>query len=401
MLSNLYPPIVSGSSIQSCTLAREFVKRGKEVVVITAHVLPSSEAYEVQDGVHVYRIPCIKLPKMEIALNFPWLNTTLLPGNMKRIVDIIIKHKIDILHLHNHMFDLALSAVKVRKKLCIPMVVTIHTMIKHAQDIYNFLLYPADRIFLKNAVIKNSDIVISPDYNILDYVKTAFGGDNNRLILYGIDKVKRPEQARIDTLIDRFNLAGKRIILSVGHVHKIRDRKDLVESMPIVLEQIPNAILLIVGSVATAIPLKIARRLGIEDKVIFSGPLPHDDVAALLSIADMEAHWLNQDSPDKTSLGIASLESMGSGKVTIAVANENTYGYGVLKNGENVILVEAGKPEKLARIIISIFLDGDRCDKIGRRARRTIEEHFNWDKVCNDTLVVYKKALLQSPWNQA
>jgi len=398
MFSNLYPPIVSGSSTQSSALARELVMQGKEVAVITARVNRDTKIYENIDGVHVYRIPCIKLPKMEIALNFPWLNLTFIPGNMRRITEIIKKHKSDVLHLHNHMFDLAFSAVRIRKNLHIPMVVTIHTMIKHSQNIYNMLLYPADKIFLKNAVIKNADIVISPDYNILNYVRTAFRVSNNRVILYGIEIPKPPSRERVAELRRKFNLAGKQIILSVGHVHKIRDRKDLVESMPMVLKRISNAVLLIVGAVATDIPSKIAMRLGIEDSVIFTGPLPHSDVGALLSIADMEAHWLNQDSPDKTSLGVASLESMRSGKVTVSVANENTYGPDVLKNGENLILVEAGKIEKLAHIIISILSDLERQTKIGSQARKSIEKHFSWGKICSDTLSVYQEARLRYPW---
>jgi 1,2-diacylglycerol 3-alpha-glucosyltransferase len=397
MFSNLYPPVVSGSSTQSGLLAREFARRGKQVSVITAKIDHESRDYEEVDGVHIYRLPCIRLPKMEIALNFPWLNYTFTPQNMRRITEIIKKRKPDILHLHNHMFDLAFSAILVRKKFHIPLVITIHTVIKHSQRLYNLILSPLDRILLKRTVINNADHIISPDDNIRKYVEDVFGVKNTTIVPYGIEIPKEPRKSRVSKLRQKFNLNNRRVILSVGHVHKIRDRKDLIEAMPMVLERMPSAVLLIVGAVATDIPAKTARKLGIEDSVIFTGPVPHDDIAAFLALGDLEAHWLNQDSPEKTSLGIASLESMGAGKVVVAVANENTYGHDVLRNGENVILVKPNNPHKLAHTIVSILGDPNRCRLIAQKARRTVEKNFSWENAIARTLAVYQLAARSGP----
>ncbi|MDQ3817297.1 MAG: glycosyltransferase [Acidobacteriota bacterium] len=117
-------------------------------------------------------------------------------------------------------------------------------------------------------------------------------------------------------------------------LHEIRNRKDLIEALPGVLKKFPDTLLLVVGTVADQSPVQAARRLGISESVIFTGAVPHKEIPALLDLADIEAHWLTQDSPEKTSLGIASLEAMGAGKVVLSAANENTYGPGVLKNGE-------------------------------------------------------------------
>ena len=124
MFSNLFPPVVSGSSTQSSTLARELVKRGHEVVVITAHVDSNTPAYEHLDGVHIYRLPALRLPRLPIALNFPWLSVTFTPGNQRRIAAILDRHQPDVLHLHNHMFDLAFSAVRMHRRFKKPLVVT-------------------------------------------------------------------------------------------------------------------------------------------------------------------------------------------------------------------------------------------------------------------------------------
>src|SRR5205807_1271870 len=99
MFSNLYPPVVSGSATQSSSLARELAKRGCEVAVITARVAGGSPEYERVDGVHVHRLPALRLPKAAIALNFPWLSYTFTPANLRRIAAILDRHSPDVLHL--------------------------------------------------------------------------------------------------------------------------------------------------------------------------------------------------------------------------------------------------------------------------------------------------------------
>lgn len=391
MFSNLFPPVVSGSSTQTMSLSRELVKLGHSVVVITAKVIADSLDYEVTDGIHVYRMNAFKLPRMGIAFNFPWLSFTFTPFNIKRIKEIINKHDCRIIHLHNHMFDLAFSAVKISKALNKSLFLTVHTVIKHSNPMYNLFLFPIDRFFLKNTVIKNVDHIICPDINIQEYVYEAFGNDNEtEIIPYGINFLPAPHDDDIDKLQKKYNLTGKRVILSLGHVHDIRNRKDIVEALPYILKKYPDTVLLVVGTVATDIPSMTACKLGVQESVVFTGAVPYSLVPAYIALADIEAHWLTQDSVDKTSLGIATLETMGAGKTIISAANENTHGPGVLKNGENLILVEPHEPEKLGEIIIELLGNENRRTDIGEKAKDTIETHFSWDSVCTKTLDLYR-----------
>jgi glycosyltransferase involved in cell wall biosynthesis len=333
------------------------------------------------------------MPRVEIALNFPWLNWTFIPENQKRIDAIIEKHRPDILHLHNHMFDLAFSAVRIRHRYRIPLAVTIHTIIKHTRDIYNVLLYPADRILLRKIVIEHSDLVICPDYNVKTYVEEAFRAKNHIIIPYGIDRLKPPLPDKTDNIINKFGLKGKRVILSLGHVHDLRNRIDLIKAMPAILAKVPNALLLIVGAVTTDTPVQKANELGVQRAVVFSGAVPHDDISAFLSLADIEAHWLNQDKPGVTSLGIASLESMSFGKPIIAIANVDSYGKGVLQNGENCIIAKSNDSMYLAEIIIDLLENRDKRERIGFEAYKTIKNHFAWESVCKQSLNAYGKMI--------
>lgn len=392
MFSNLFPPVVSGSATQSSALASELVRRGHEVCVITAQVSRASSEHEMVNGVEIHRLPAIRLPRMEISLNFPWLSYTYTPQNIARITRIIEQFRPDVLHLHNHMFDLSFSAVRMRKHFGIPLVITLHTVIKHSNPTYNAILAPIDRLFLRRQVVRQADMLIYPDVNIEEYALDAFGECPGSIIPYGIS-IQHPDLQLVDSLRDQYNLHNKRVILSLGHVHEIRNRKDLVAALPDVLSIHPNTVLLIVGTVATKTPALLAQELGVQNAVLFTGAVPHGHIPAYLALADLEAHWLNQDDPIKTSLGIASLEAMSMGKVVMAAANSDTYGPELLRDGENFVLVKTGQPQALAQQIITLLDNTVMRERIGEQARTTIQDHFSWDNVCGKTTALYRQVI--------
>ncbi|MCD4824484.1 MAG: glycosyltransferase family 4 protein [Phycisphaerae bacterium] len=392
MFSNLFPPVVSGSSTQSSSLAKELKRRGHRPFVITAHVDKSTPDHEEIDGVPIYRLPCLRLPELPISLNFPWLSCTYTPSNLQRIEKIFRRHRPDVIHLHNHMFDLSFAAARMRKQFRLPLAITIHTMIRHTNPLYNLLLYPADRIFLRCMVTQRADLLISPDCNMQMYVKEAFPTSPTVVVPYGINQLPEADPVVIERLRKKHNLRGKRMILSLGHVHEVRNRRDLISALPEVLKKFPDIVVVVVGTEATDTPRKLAKQLGVEGAVIFNGPAPYEEIPAYLALAELEAHLFYQDAAEKTSLGIASQEAMAAGKPIISAANPDSLGRGVLKHGENVYLVERGNPHSMAGAIIEILDDPDKRKRIGQAARQAIKDNFSWEVVCRKTLQAYEQA---------
>jgi glycosyltransferase involved in cell wall biosynthesis len=393
MFSNLFSPVVSGSSTQSAALSIELARRGHRPFVISARLDRGTPAYEEVDGVPVYRLPAIRLPKLPISMNFPWLNCTFTPGNLRKIETIFKHHGPEIIHLHNHMFDLAFSAVLMRKRFRIPLVITVHTMIRHTTKLYNLLLYPADRILLRHLVTDQAQKLICPDINIENYVQNAFPRSPRVVVPYGITLPGEVEADSVEKLRGKHNLNGKRVILSLGNVIELRDRRDLIAALPDIRKTVPDAVIVIVGAEMTDRPRRLARQLGVEDAVFFVGHVPHEKVPTYLALADLEIHLFYQDTLERTSLGIASLEAMGAGKAVLAAANQDTYGKGILSNGENIVLVDRGNSKTLAETVVRLLTDSNRRRTIAERARQTIQEHFTWDSVCSKTIDVYMEVL--------
>ena len=274
-----------------------------------------------------------------------------------------------------------------------PLAITIHTMIHHTTRMYNAVLYPADRILLRCLVTNAADVLLCPDINIEEYVREAFRTTSTEIVPYGISVPDKPAKDQIERIAAKHDLAAKRVILSLGHVHDVRCRRDEVHAMPDILQAFPDAVLVIVGAEITDIPRRLAEELDVADKVIFAGHVAHTDVPAYLALADLEVHLFYQDSQDKQSLGIASLEAMSAGKVVVNAANKDSYGRDLLKHGENIVFVERDQPRSLAQAIIDLLGDREKRESIGAAAAQTIRKHFSWDRVCEKTVAVYRDAI--------
>lgn len=392
MLTNLYPPVVSGSSTHCLQLGRSLASTGMTVVIVTAHVDEDTPEYEQVDGVHIYRLPVLRLPKHAIALNFPWLNSMYNPGNTRRLREIIRRHGSQVLHLHNHMFDSALLGMHVAKSEKLPTVLTMHTVIKHANPLYNAVLYPFDRYLLKHAVVKRATRVISPDGNMARYVAERFRRPGSDLITYGLDEPTPPDPALVESLRAKHKLHGCQVILSIGHVHVIRDRLDLVRALPHIRKEVPNVRLMVVGGVFSDAAERTAKELGVSEHLVFAGAQPQATISSYLALGDIEAHWLNQQKEVTwASPGIASMEAMVNGKAVFAVAPKDIFGVGVLEDDGNVVLVQdpTDAPE-LARRLVELLKNPARARAIGEKARDTCRDNFTWERVADKTIGLYR-----------
>lgn len=389
-LTNLYAPVVSGSSVQSMALAKEMVaQKNHQCIVVTARLDPDSPEYEQDEGVHVYRLPCWRLPKMGISLNFPWLNSLHYPGNFKRLKEIARKHEVDVIHIHNHMFDCAFLGRKLAKYLKKPVTLTLHTIIKHSKNIYNYVLEPVDKHFLGRCIVGPADAVICPDYNMFKYLQDRFGRDDGVLIPYGIALPLSPDPELRKKLIAEYNLADKKIMLSLGHLHALRNRIELIKAMPEVVKAYPDFVLVIVGAVTDNTAKNLVADLGMQDHVIFMGAQPREVVAVFHDIASIEGVWLDQDEEGKNSLGIAAMEGMLAGKPLLSQANINTFGEGVLKNGENVFCYPKLEAPRIAEILKDLLADPEKAHTIGQNAQETAKNTFGWQISVSKTEALY------------
>ncbi|MBN2458156.1 glycosyltransferase family 4 protein [Candidatus Woesearchaeota archaeon] len=388
LFNNIYTPIRSGSTYFVSKLAKRLKRKGHEVVVVTSK-FKGQRSEEVIDGIKVYRLPCLRIPRFEILHNFQYFTYTFSPVNLYRIYKIIKRHRCEILQVHGQIFDLLASAVIMAKIMHLPLVLVIHTYIYHTNRFYNFFVTLFDKLVIKQFVKRC--VVPAGDTYSINYIRDTYGIDPMfaPLIIHPMDlKAVKVDKRTIQHTKEKY-MVKKELIVSLGHVHNLRDRVEIIRSMPYVIKKFPDVKLLIVGDVYTQKSVRLVKELSLEKNVSFTGALPRDEALRLLLASDVEAHGLTL----QLGLGKAATEAMALGKPILANVDKDFLGKGVLKNWGNIILVRPGNVDDISAALVKLLADKKLSKKIGGSAAKLIRNHFTWENTYRQFENVYSHVL--------
>jgi glycosyltransferase involved in cell wall biosynthesis len=162
----------------------------------------------------------------------------------------------------------------------------------------------------------------------------------------------------------------------LGHVGLFLrwDRLDLlIEVGKSIRERHPNLKILLVGDGPEMQNLKqTAFRLGMEREVIFSGPVPRDDVPSYIDAMDICVL------PDSSAFGspIALFEFMAMGKP--CVVPDLGPMRDVIEDGATGIMFPQGDHQALGAALLSLVEDSALRSQVGARAKQTVFERHTW-----------------------
>jgi glycosyltransferase involved in cell wall biosynthesis len=374
MFSSLFPPVPSGSSHMSFRLSCELARAGHEVTAFCAGFGNAPPREEVA-GVRVVRLPAWRLPRLRLTHHFNWFGLTLSPGNLAAVRAEFQRRRFDVVHAHNHIFDITLLAVGAAKVYRLPLALTLHTIAQHPGRVCNAVLAALDRGLARPLIVRRADAVVSTDPQMTAYLARRFGVVGPPVIPYGID-LRGADPADGARVRARYGLGAGPVILSLGHVHPLRDRRELIQAMPAVLARRPDARLLVVGDVCIDGPRRWVAELGLGGKVIFTGAVPGDQVGAFLAAADVEAHWLT----GLNALSLATMEAMSAGVPVLTTAYPEQAEDG-LRSWENSVTVPPGDVAAAAAGLVRLLTEPDLRRRIGRAGKDLIRRRYSWDAV--------------------
>ena len=381
LFTDTYPPFINGVSTSVLMLKQGLEKLGHEVYVVTVN--DESFSYKEEDGV-------LKIPSFPIGLmNFRQSGIYPL-----KALKIIKKWKLDIIHSHTE-FSIGTFARLISKQLNIPLVHTYHTMYEeYIYYITKGYFDSASKKLVEYLTLflcdKTIDELIVPTEKAKELFKDKYkvkrdvyvipsGIDTTRFYKENIDK-NEIINLRKDLGIKKTDF----IVLYVGRIAKEKSIDFLINNFNSVLKKIPKAKMIIVGDGPDIKDLiDLAKKEGLENKIIFAGKAPWTDVPKYYSLCDVFV------TASKTETqGLTVMEAMGASKPVVAI-RDDSFELMITDKKDGLFFDDE---KSYIDMIYEVYKNKKLRDEISVNARRTADK-YSPENYAKNVLKVYKKVV--------
>lgn len=180
-------------------------------------------------------------------------------------------------------------------------------------------------------------------------------------------------------LRNSLGLADKAVIVSVGRLVHRKGQDRLIEALPIILSEIPNAHLLIVGQGPYLETLEtLAKTKGVSEHVSFIGRIQYSELPKYFRVGDLFAMPSRSRffGLEVEGLGIVYLEASACG-IPVIAGDSGGAPDAVLENVTGLV-VDGTNIESIAKAAISILSNPVMAKAMGLAGREWIVDSWSW-----------------------
>ncbi len=179
---------------------------------------------------------------------------------------------------------------------------------------------------------------------------------------------------------ERLGLADRPVVVCVSRLVPRKGQDTLIEAMPQILVDVPDAVLLIVGGDPYRAGLeKLVDARGVRSAVRFTGSVPWEELPAHYGAGDVFAMpcRTRRGGLDVEGLGIVYLEASATGLPV--VAGDSGGAPDAVLEGETGYVVPGGTPAAAAERIVRLLKDEELRRRMGEAGRRWVDRSWRWD----------------------
>jgi glycogen(starch) synthase len=400
-----YPPkLVGGLGTYAEYITKEFVELGHDVTVFTLNE-GDLKTHEVLNGVEVHR------PMIADASNiFPMFVTEDLRKwgtNIRLFNDIFIYNILSasklinqLIKKENEQFDIvcvhdwlsSIAGIIVKNETKTPVVFHVHSTEwgrsggPGSEVVSHFELMTAqlaDRIITVSHAMRD------------DLIRHGWPEEKISVVWNGVDPERyNPDNCDPDDaekIRDKYNIAkDENVLLFLGRLTWVKAARNLIQAMPLILEEYPKTKLIILGKGEEQKDIvETANRLGMEDKIIYRFEFVPEEERILHYAASDVCIFPSIYEP----FGIVSLEAMAMAK-PVVVGARGVVGFReqVISSGpdQNGIHINGEDPADIAWGVKEVLENPARAKMWGENGRKRVLQYFTWKKVAEQTLQIYQ-----------
>ena len=373
-------PLHSGYTFRTLSILKEQRALGWETFHLTgAKQKNYSVPEEDVEGWRFYRTPVparlgSKLPVLNQIAAMDALTRRL--GEVARIV------QPDILHAHSPVLN-AIPALRVGRSLGIPVVYEVRAFwedaaVDHGTSREWGIRYRLTRALESYALMRVNAITTICEGLRGDILGRGIAPEKITVIPNAVNiESFSMDQLPDQQLVKDLGFDGKLLLGFIGSLYAYEGLSVLLQALPKMLAANPDIRILLVGGGPQEKELKaITARLGLEDKVIFTGRVPHDQVQHYYDLIDILVYPRLRMRLTDLVTPLKPLEAMAQGRL---VAASDVGGHLELIEDEKTgVLFKADDPEALASRLLNLISSPATWPGLRAAARRYVETQRNW-----------------------
>lgn len=256
--------------------------------------------------------------------------------------------------------------------------------------------------FLRRLIISKADIISGISNYLVDFVRLMNGKAKTIVIPNGVDldefSPKAVNNSKLAEIKENLGLKeDNRLIVTVSRLVPKNGVDILIEAMAKVRDRLlarpaggplhpaggPEVKLLIIGNGGLLKKLKLkAKKLKLENTVVFMGEVDHENLPPYLRIADVFARPSQSE-----GLGSAFLEAMAVGIPVIGTPVGGIPDF--LIDRETGLFCRVDNPDDLADKIIEILTDRELRVKIVGNAQNLVRQNYDWNVIARKFANLY------------
>lgn len=375
MLTNTYPPVVSGVARSIVAFDREYRRRNHEVLIIAPE---SDEATD--DDRHVVRVPAIQhFNGSEFPVPVP------APGLVAAAVD---EFRPDIIHAH-HPFFMGNTALRLAKSRDVPLVFTHHTMYDQYTH-YTAVETPATARFIGALTAGYADLcdaVIAPSRDVAAMLRQRGVRARIEIIPTGVDVLR---YSRGDGAGFRAQHLIPADALVIGYVGRLAPEKNLAflaSSVARFMAVEPKAHFLVVGSGPCDRDVRSALAdAGVAKRLHLIGLCEGQELIDAYHAMDVFAFASQTETQ-----GMVLTEAMAAGKPVVALAGPGVRD--VVRDRANGRLVSLEHRQLFAQALAWIAVRTSRERELLSAAAHRTAERFSMRRQTRRALDLYESLI--------
>lgn len=375
-------PLHSGYSFRTHNILSAQRARGWTTAQVTSTKQDSDKNQpHTVDGITYER--SAELPSMKRKL--PVVHQFAVADDLEHAgAELIRSFKPDILQAHSSALN-GLAGLRLAKRFKLPFLYELRAFwedaaVDHGSTTEGSLRYRATRM-LETHVVRNADAVTTICNGIRqDLIGRGLMPEKITVIpnAVNIDKFE-VSQGKDPAFAAELGLSDAVVIGFIGSFYAYEGLDLLVEAFPKILSNHAKARLLLVGGgfQDEALRAQVAK-LGLTDKVTFTGRVPHEEVNRYYDLIDVLAYPRHSMRLTELVTPLKPLESMAQGRLLVA---SDVGGHKeLIQDGVTGSLFSAGSSDDLARSVNTLLAEPDSWPGRIAAGRQFVEQERNWDK---------------------